>query len=88
MKVKIVEVNIYIADDGKEFDSAEELATHQFECHIQKLMKKENCPPEDAVEFIVYNWPALITARELIYKDVYRELDTAIQNHKNLQGVL
>lgn len=88
MKVKIVEVTVYIADDGKEFDSADEMATHQFKCHIQKLMEKENYSSEEAVEFIAYNWPALITARELVYKDVHKALNTALVNHKNLQGVL
>lgn len=88
MKVKIVEVIVYIADSGKEFDSAEELAKHQFVRHIEKLLEKENCSPGDTVEFTVDNWPTLGTARELIFQDIHKALNIAIENHRNLQGVL
>lgn len=78
MKVKTVEVTVYIADDGKEFDSAEEMAIHQFKCHIQKLMEKENYSSDAAVDFVAYNWHALVTARELVYKDVHKALNTPL----------
>ena len=88
MKVEIVEITVFSADDGKKFDSAEELAIYQFGCHIEERMKKENCGPEDAIEFITYNWEILeIVRKEIINKIQHAACRTA-ENHKNLQGVL
>ena len=88
MKVEIVETTVFIADDGKKFDSAEELAIYQFGCHIEERLKEENCGPKDAIEFITYNWGILEIVRKDIIHKVQHLAHVAAENHKNLQEVL
>lgn len=88
MKVEIVELTVFSADDGKKFDSAEGLANYKFSCYIENMMDMADVDPREAVEYIVRNWAVFADARKDIIQQIQHLALAAAENHKNLQGVL
>ena len=88
MKVEIVEITVFIANNGKKFDSAEELANYEFSCLIEDMMDMADLDPADAREHIVRNWTVFDDTRKAIIQKIEHLARVAAENHKNLQGVL
>lgn len=86
MKVKIVEITVFIADGGKMFDSAEGLANYEFGCYIENKMHMADVDPTDATEYIVRNWAIFDAARKDIVQKIQHTAQVAAENHKNLRG--